>query len=60
MWPSAELSKIDGLAILVDGSRLAVSLVVSEAIFDAYDDPVMDVRVSCLIHASGKPRLRHG
>jgi hypothetical protein len=42
VWSSADLREVDWLAILVYGACLAVSLVVSEAVFHSYDDPVME------------------
>ena len=60
MWPNPDLIQVDGLAIFVDGSCLAVSLVVSKAVLDAYDDPVMNIRVSRLLYASGKACLLAG
>jgi hypothetical protein len=49
MWARTHLREVDGLPILAYRPRLAVSLVVSEAVLDAYDDPVMGVVVSeCL------------
>ena len=44
MRPSANRREIDGVAIFVNGLRSSsISLVVSEAVFDTYDNPVMAI-----------------
>ena len=49
MRSSADLREVDRFPILAHSACLSVALVISEAVFDANDDPVMaNVLVCCL------------